>query len=253
MQLKNATTVVTGAARGIGRAMAARFAAAGSNLALIDLHAEDLEETRALIATHATEVRCYGADIADETQVCATMARIAQDFGRLDVLVNNAGIVKDGLLLKVRDGEVVEKLSLERWQAVIDVNLTGVFLCGREAAECMVRLGNGGLIINVSSISRNGNAGQTNYSAAKAGVESMTVVWAKELARYRIRTGAIAPGFTRTPILSTMRPETLERIVAPVPLGRLGEPHEIADAALFIAQNDFFNGRCLDLDGGLRL
>ena len=214
---------------------------------------EDLEETRALIATHATEVRCYGADIADETQVCATMARIAQDFGRLDVLVNNAGIVKDGLLLKVRDGEVVEKLSLERWQAVIDVNLTGVFLCGREAAECMVRLGNGGLIINVSSISRNGNAGQTNYSAAKAGVESMTVVWAKELARYRIRTGAIAPGFTRTPILSTMRPETLERIVAPVPLGRLGEPHEIADAALFIAQNDFFNGRCLDLDGGLRL
>ena len=144
-------------------------------------------------------------------------------------------------------------MSLEQWQAVIDVNLTGVFLCGREAATHMVKQGRGGVIINISSVSRHGNTGQTNYSAAKAGVESMAVVWAKELARYGIRAGAIAPGYSRTDILSSMKPELLERIVAPVPAGRLGEPEEIAEAALFIARNDFFTGRCLDLDGGLRI
>jgi 3-oxoacyl-[acyl-carrier protein] reductase len=253
MQLRNGTTVVTGAARGIGRAMAVRFAVEGSNVALIDLKAEHLEETRAQVAALGVEARCYGADVTDEQQVVETMQRIARDFGRLDVLVNNAGIIKDALLLKVSGSDVVDKMSLDQWQAVIDVNLTGVFLCGREAAERMVSLGNGGLIINISSISRHGNVGQSNYSAAKAAVESMTVVWAKELARYRIRTGAIAPGFTRTDILAAMKPETLERLIAPVPVGRLGEPSEIAEAAVFIARNDFFTGRCLDCDGGLRL
>lgn len=125
--------------------------------------------------------------------------------------------------------------------------------CGREAAERMIRLGSGGVIINISSVSRHGNAGQTNYSAAKAGVVAMTVVWAKELARYGIRTGAIAPGGTRTDILSAMRPEMLEKLVAPVPLRRLAEPEEIADAAAFIVGNDFFTGRCVDLDGGARM
>jgi 3-oxoacyl-[acyl-carrier protein] reductase len=167
--------------------------------------------------------------------------------------VNNAGITKDALLVKVKDGDIVGKMSLAQWQAVIDVDLTGVFLCSREAAERMIRLGNGGAIINISSISRAGNHGQTNYSAAKAGVAAMTVVWAKELARFRIRTGSIAPGFTRTEILSAMTPETLERVTAPVPLRRLGLPEEVAHAAVFIAENEFFTGRCLDVDGGLRL
>jgi 3-oxoacyl-[acyl-carrier protein] reductase len=133
------------------------------------------------------------------------------------------------------------------------VNLTGVFLCGREAAEHMIRLKNGGVIINISSISRAGNAGQSNYSAAKAGVASMAVVWAKELARYGIRAGAIAPGFTKTAILESMKPEMLARVIAPVPLQRLGHAEEIAQTARFIFENDFFTGRLIALDGGLRL
>ena len=253
MQLTGCTTVVTGAARGIGRAMALRFAREGSNLALIDLRLEDLAATASLVQDLGVEVRGYAANVADEQAVCGVMEEIVADFGRIDVLVNNAGIVKDALLIKVRDGEVVDKLSLSNWQSVIDVNLTGVFLCGREAATHMVKRGQGGVIIHSSSVSRHGNTGQTNYSAAKAGVESMAVVWAKELARYGIRAGAIAPGYSRTDILSSMKPELLERIVAPVPAGRLGEPEEIAEAALFIARNDFFTGRCLDLDGGLRI
>ena len=168
---------------------------------------------------------------------------IVADFGRLDVLVNNAGIIKDGLLVKAKDGVVTGRMGLEQWQAVIDVNLTGVFLCGREAAERMIGLGNGGLIINISSISKCGNAGQTNYSAAKAGVTAMAVVWAKELARYGIRAASIAPGFTRTDILAGMPPEMLEKVTAPVPLKRLGLPEEVAHAAVFIAENDFFTGR----------
>ncbi|MGC4028015.1 MAG: SDR family oxidoreductase [Steroidobacteraceae bacterium] len=253
MHLTGCTTVVTGAARGLGRAIALRFAKEGSNLALIDLRLEDLAETQSLARAHGVEARTYAANVANEAAVCAVMEKIVADSGRLDVLVNNAGIVKDAMLVKVKDGQVVDKLSLANWQAVIDVNLTGVFLCGREAATHMVKLGHGGVIINISSVSRHGNMGQTNYSAAKAGVESMAVVWAKELARYGIRAGAIAPGYSRTDILSSMKPELLERIVAPVPVRRLGEPEEIAEAALFIARNDFFTARCLDLDGGLRI
>ena len=192
-------------------------------------------------------------NVADEAEVGDAMTRVASDFGRLDGLVNNAGIVRDGLLVKVKEGAVVGSMSLDQWNAVIGVNLTGVFLCGREAAKHMIERGNGGVIVNISSISRHGNAGQTNYSAAKAGVESMAVVWAKELARYGIRAGSVAPGFTRTEILTSMRPEVLEKMTAPVPLKRLGLPEEIAQAVVFIFQNDFFTGRCLEIDGGLRL
>ncbi|MGA2343482.1 MAG: SDR family oxidoreductase, partial [Steroidobacteraceae bacterium] len=126
-------------------------------------------------------------------------------------------------------------------------------LCAREGAKHMIERGNGGVIVNISSISRVGNAGQSNYSAAKAGVESMAVVWAKELARYGIRAASVAPGFTHTEILSSMRPEVLDKMTAPVPLKRLGLPEEIAHAVLFIFENDFFTGRCLEIDGGLRL
>ena len=125
--------------------------------------------------------------------------------------MNNAGIVRDGLLVKVKDGEVVGRMGLDQWNAVIGVNLSGVFLCAREAAAHMIEFGNGGVIVNISSISRVGNAGQSNYSAAKAGVESMGVVWAKELARYGIRVGSVAPGFTHTEMLSSMRPEVLDK------------------------------------------
>jgi 3-oxoacyl-[acyl-carrier protein] reductase len=253
MDISNKTVVVTGAGRGIGRAIALKLARHGADIALFDLNSDDLEETSALCAAQSVQARGYRVNVADEGEVSAAMTRVAADFGRLDGLVNNAGIVRDGLLVKVKDGAVVGRMTMDQWNAVIGVNLSGVFLCAREAAAHMIELGNGGVIVNISSISRTGNAGQSNYSAAKAGVESMGVVWAKELARYGIRVGSIAPGFTHTEILSSMRPEVLDKLTAPVPLKRLGQPEEIAHAVLFIFENDFFTGRCLDVDGGLRL
>jgi 3-oxoacyl-[acyl-carrier protein] reductase len=252
MNVSKKVIVVTGAGRGIGRAIAVQLAQHGADIALFDLN-PDMEQTQALCTAHSVQARGYRVNVGDESEVSAAMARVVVDFGRLDGLVNNAGIVRDALLVKVKDGAAVARMTLDQWNAVINVNLTGTFLCAREAAAQMIALGNGGVIVNISSISRTGNAGQSNYSAAKAGVESMGVVWAKELARYGIRVASVAPGFTRTDILAAMRPEVLEKLTAPVPLQRLGKPEEIAHAVRFIFENDFFTGRCLDIDGGLRL
>jgi 3-oxoacyl-[acyl-carrier protein] reductase len=253
VDVRGKTILVTGAGRGIGRSLARHFAGKGANLALLDLNAEDLNETE----THCTQLgvvaRSYVANAANEDNVVAALDQVRADFGRLDGLINNAGIVRDGMLVKVKDGQVIGKMTLAQWQAVIDVNLTGVFLCAREAAQRMIGQPGGGVIVNVSSISRAGNAGQTNYSAAKAGVAAMTVVWAKELARYGIRVGAVAPGFIRTPMVAGMKPEALAKMTAPIPLGRLGEPEEIAHAVGFIFENDLFTGRCVEVDAGLRL
>jgi 3-oxoacyl-[acyl-carrier protein] reductase len=253
MQLRNKTVVVTGAGRGIGRAIAVQLARHGADIALFDRNEADLDEAAGLCTAESVQARSYRVNVAEESEVSAAMAKVGADFGRLDGLVNNAGIVRDGLLVKVKDGAVVGRMSLDQWDSVIAVNLSGVFLCAREAAAHMIEFGNGGVIVNISSISRVGNAGQSNYSAAKAGVESMSVVWAKELARYGIRVGSIAPGFTHTDILASMRPEVLDKLTAPVPLKRLGKPDEIAHAVRFIFENDFFTGRCLEIDGGLRL
>jgi 3-oxoacyl-[acyl-carrier protein] reductase len=253
MDIRDKTIVVTGAGRGIGRSISLQMARHGANVALLDVNTADLEASEALCRAESVQARHYRVNVADEGDVIDAMKRVAGDFGRLDGLVNNAGVLRDALLVKVRDGAVVGRLTLDQWNAVISVNLTGVFLCGREAATQMIELGNGGVIVNISSVSRVGNAGQTNYSAAKAGVESMAVVWAKELARYGIRAGSIAPGFTHTEILTAMRPEVLERLTETVPLRRLGKPEEIAHAVRFIFENEFFTGRCLELDGGLRL
>jgi len=253
MQINEKVVAITGGARGIGKAIASAFAERGARIALLDLVPADLEAARGELAARGVEVRAYPANVAKEVEVSAALERVVADFGGLDVMINNAGIIKDAMLVKVRDGAVVGKMSLEQWQAVIDVNLTGVFLCGREAAEHMIRLGHGGVIVNIASISKAGNAGQSNYSAAKAGVTALAVVWARELARFGIRAASIAPGFTRTDILSAMPPEMLEKMTAPVPLKRLGLPEEVAHAAVFIAENDYFTGRSIDLDGGLRL
>jgi 3-oxoacyl-[acyl-carrier protein] reductase len=253
MQIRDKVVAVTGGARGIGKAIASAFAGKGARIALVDLVPADLEATRAEFAARGIDVRTYSCNVAKEAEVISALDRVVADFGRLDVMVNNAGIIKDALLLKVKDGNIVGKMTLDQWQAVIDVNLTGVFLCGREAAERMVKLGNGGLIINIASISRTGNPGQSNYSAAKAGVTAMAVVWARELARHGIRAASIAPGFTRTDLLAGMPPEMLEKVTQPVPLKRLGLPEEIGHAAVFIAENDYFTGRSIDVDGGLRL
>ncbi len=253
MQINGKTIAITGAGRGIGRAMALEFAAKGGNLALLDLNQADLDETRKQCEAKGVQARTYLCNVTSEDGVVATLDAVLRDFGALDVLINNAGIVKDALLIKVKDGAVVGKMSLDQWNAVIGVNLTGVFLCGREAAERMVRAGRGGVIVNISSISKDGNAGQTNYTAAKAGVAAMSTTWAKELARYGIRVGAIAPGFCATDILASMTPETLAKVTGPVPLKRLGEPAEIARTAVFIVENDFFTGRTVQVDGGLRI
>ena len=253
MEIKGKTVLITGAGRGLGAAMAIDLAARGANLALLDVGAPELEAVAAKCAALGAAARAYVANVTDETQMSAAFDRAVADFGRLDCAIANAGILRDGLLVKVKDGEVVGKLDLAQWRAVIDVNLTGVFLTGREAADRMIRLGNGGCIINISSLSRAGNFGQSNYSAAKAGVAALTVVWAKELARHRIRVNAIAPGFIKTEMVASMKPEILEKMAAGIPVQRLGEPAEIASTVAFILENDYVNGRVLEIDGGQRL
>lgn len=253
MKVRGKTILITGAGRGLGAAMALALAERGANLALIDLDAAGLDAVRGACRALGVGAETYAANVAVEADVIAAFDRIVGDFGRLDGAIANAGILRDGLLIKAKDREVTGKLSLAQWQAVIDVNLTGVFLTGREAAERMVKLGNGGCIVNISSLSRVGNFGQSNYSAAKAGVAALTVVWAKELARFGIRVNAIAPGFIKTEMVASMKPEILEKMAAGIPVQRLGEPQEIAATAAFIFENDFVNGRVLDVDGGQRL
>ena len=193
MDLTNKVIAVTGGAQGLGFAMAKGIAERGARLALIDMNAEPLEQAAASLRELGGEVATFVANVADEDSVIAAFDGIIDQFGTLQGLINNAGITRDGLMLKVKDGEVTDRMSLSQWQMVIDVNLTGVFLCGREAATRMIQAQSEGVIINISSISRAGNFGQTNYSATKAGVAAMAVTWAKELARHNIRTGAIAP------------------------------------------------------------
>ncbi|WP_423186641.1 SDR family oxidoreductase [Alishewanella sp. d11] len=250
MILQDKTIVITGGAQGLGLEMARMCAAEGAKLALIDMNNEQLAAAATELSA-LTQVQTYVANVADEAQVEATFAQIDQDFAGIHGLINNAGILRDGLLLKVKDGELVAKMPLQQFQSVIDVNLTGVFLCGREAAAIMVKRGTQGVIINMSSVARAGNMGQTNYAASKAGVVAMTVTWARELGRYGIRVGAIAPGVIRTAMTDAMKPEARERLEKMKPVGRLGEAAEIAHTAKYIFENDFFTGRVVEIDGGI--
>lgn len=253
MDLQGKVVAVTGGGQGLGLSMALALAARGAKLALVDLNEQRLDEAVDQCQAAGTEARAYIANVADEEQVCQLFARIVEDFGTLNGLINNAGVLRDGFLVKARDGEISRKMSLAEWQAVIDVNLTGVFLCAREAAAQMIETGAEGVILNISSVSRAGNMGQSNYSAAKAGVAALTVTWGKELARHGIRCMAIAPGFVSTELVASMKPEALDKMAAQIPVGRLGEPEEIASSAVFIFENDYLNGRVLEVDGGIRL
>jgi 3-oxoacyl-[acyl-carrier protein] reductase len=184
------------------------------------------------------------------------MSEAWRRFGVINGLVNNAGIFRDALLVKKdRQSGDINVMSLSQWQTVLDVDLTGPFLCTRELSARVVEDESSGpaVIVNISSVSRAGNMGQGNYSAAKAALIADTVTWARELARYQIRVAAIAPGFVETPILQGMRPEMVDKMVAQVPLRRLGHPSEIYAGLRFILECDYFTGRCLDIDGGLRL
>lgn len=252
MQLKGSVIIVTGGGQGLGRAMAEYLAQRGARLALVDLDSDRLAAAVTACKDAGGDARAYVCNVANEQQVTDMVDQVAADFGTINGLVNNAGILRDGLLLKVKDGNI-QKMSLNQWQSVIDVNLTGVFLCTREVAAKMVELQSKGLIINISSISRDGNMGQSNYSAAKAGVATLTVVWAKELARYGIRVAGIAPGFIETEMTGGMKPEALEKMTAGIPLRRMGKPEEIAHSVAYLLENDYYSGRILELDGGLRL
>ncbi|MCD8513217.1 MAG: SDR family oxidoreductase [Nitrincola sp.] len=253
MDLKDKVVVVTGGGRGLGRAMALELASKGAKLALADLNQQDLDDTIALCQEQGTEARGYICNVAVEADVEKLFNDVVADFGTLHGLVNNAGITRDGLFIKVKEGQVVGKMSMDQWNLVMDVNLTGTFLCGREAAIKMIELGVPGCIVNISSVSRSGNMGQTNYTATKAGVQAMAVTWAKELARYGIRAASIAPGYIGTEMVMSMKPEALEKIAAGIPAKRLGKPEEIASTVSFILENDYVNGRCFEVDGGLRI
>jgi 3-oxoacyl-[acyl-carrier protein] reductase len=253
LQIKNNTFVITGAAQGLGEAISVALARQGAKLALLDVNAERLDQTLEVCKHEGASCYAFTCDVADETSVRRCFASIEEHLGPIKGLVNNAGILRDGMLVKVKDGEIVDRLALEQWQQVIDINLTGVFLCGREAATSMIRNDASGVIINISSISRAGNIGQSNYAAAKAGVAALTTTWARELARYGIRCAAIAPGVFETEMVASLKPEAHERITNAVPLQRTGTVEELAHTIEFIIENDYFSGRILELDGGLRL
>ena len=253
MDIENKTIIITGAARGLGAAMAKRLATNKCKLGLIDLEQESMNVTKEACEAVGAEVMTYAADVTHEEDVVSTYRQIVSYLGPLYGAINNAGITRDALLVKFKDGKFEKKMSLEDWQAVINVNLTGVFLTGREAAQLMIESDTKGVIINISSIARHGNFGQTNYSATKAGVQAMAVVWAKELSRYGIRVNAIAPGFINTEMVAAMPDNVKEKLAAMIPLKRIGEPDEVAEAAEFIFQNDYFSGRCIDLDGASRM
>jgi 3-oxoacyl-[acyl-carrier protein] reductase len=252
VQIAGARILITGAARGLGRTFALDLAAAGACVGVCDVDPAGLAELAEETAGLEPGIWTQTADVADEASVEALFAAFVEHAGGIDAVVNNAGLNRDGLLVRKTD-EGVQKLSLAKWQAVIDVDLTGVFLCSREAAWHMVRQGTGGVILSISSLSWLGNVGQTNYSAAKAGVVGMTRTWGMELARYGIRAAAIAPGLTATEMAQAMPEEARRKLTDAIPLRRMAEPAEIALTVRFALENDFINGRVIPVDGGLRL
>jgi 3-oxoacyl-[acyl-carrier protein] reductase len=252
MDLKGKVIVVTGGGQGLGRTFAVDLAKKGSNIAIVDMNEEKMAETKALCEAEGVKAVSYSVNVSKEDQVVELFNKVVADFGTVDGLINNAGITRDGLLVRKKDGEV-KKMSLENWQAVIDVNLTGVFLCGREFFVKLLEQDKSGVCINISSISRNGNMGQSNYTATKAGVAEMAVTWAKELAPNQIRVAAIAPGYINTEMVAAIREDVKQKIINTVPLRRLGAPSEISATAVFIFENDYITGRTFEIDGGLRI
>ncbi|ELO1779421.1 SDR family oxidoreductase [Vibrio fluvialis] len=252
MNLRDSVIVITGAGQGLGQMMAVTLAQAGADLALLDMNEQGLLDTQKQCHMLSAKAIYYVMDVTNEAQVMKTFEDIVIDFGHVDGLINNAGILRDGLLVKVKDGQI-SKMSLEQFDTVMNVNVTGTFLCGREAAVKMIETKRKGVIINISSVARAGNIGQTNYSASKAAVATMATSWARELARYGIRAAAIAPGIVHTAMANQMKPEAIERLKQMVPVGRMGEPGEIAHAAKYILENDYFTGRVLEIDGGMRM
>lgn len=250
MRLKDRVALITGGAAGIGRATAERFIEEGAIVALCDLNEMLGHETVAALGPNA---HFYKVNVTDRQAVQAWVDTVAAQFGRVDVLVNNAGVLRDGTLVKVQNGELVKQMPEADFDLVISVNLKGVFNCAQAVAPHMIRQQRG-VILNASSIvGEDGNFGQTNYVATKAGVIGMTKVWARELGRYGVRVNAVAPGFTGTEMVKQMPEKVLDGMRGRTPLNRLGEPRDIANAYLFLASDEaaFITGVTLRVDGGI--
>ncbi|MCX7839818.1 MAG: beta-ketoacyl-ACP reductase [Anaerolineae bacterium] len=250
MRLKDKVTLITGGAAGIGKATAERFAEEGAKVVICDVNEQVGQETVKLLGPDA---RFYKVNVANRQEVQAWVDDVWNKYGRIDVLVNNAGILRDAQLVKVKDGALVGQMSEADFDLVIAVNLKGVFNCTQAVAPYMIKQG-GGVILNATSIvGIDGNFGQTNYVATKAGVIGMTKVWARELGRYNIRVNAVAPGFTATDIIKSMPEKIIEGMKARTPLGRMGQPRDIANAYLFLASDEasFITGDVLRVDGGI--
>ena len=243
-QLANQIAVVTGAGRGIGRAIALKFAAAGADIACVSRTAENSEKVAAEVRALGRRAWAYAVDVADAAAVEAACGRIMAEAGKVDILVNNAGVTRDGLLMRMSEAD---------WDTVLDTNLKGAFLFTKGFARGMVKQ-RSGRIINVSSvIGLIGNGGQCNYAASKAALLGFTKSVAREFGSRGITANAIAPGFIETDMTAGLKPEQRAEILKGVPLGRLGQPDDIAEAALYLASPAaaFVTGQVLTVDGGM--
>lgn len=248
MRFKDKVVLITGGAAGIGKATAQQFAEEGAKVIIADVNESLGQETANAINGEFAKV-----NVADRAAVQSWIDGVVTKHGRVDVLVNNAGVLRDGTLVKVQDGQLVKQMPEADFDLVISINLKGVFNCTQAVAPHMIRQGSG-VILNASSVvGEDGNFGQTNYVATKAGVIGMTKVWARELGRYNIRVNAVAPGFTATEMVTSMPEKVLDGMKARTPLGRLGQPRDIANAYCFLASDEasFITGVTLRVDGGI--
>jgi len=250
MRLRDRVVLITGGATGIGKATAGRFAEEAAKIIICDV---DERLGAATAQSLGPQVSFEQVNVTDRQAVQAWVDDVVARRGRVDVLVNNAGIVRDNQLVKVKGGQLVKQMPEADFDLVLAVNLKGVFNCTQAVVPHMIKQG-GGVILNASSVvGLYGNFGQTNYVATKAGVIGMTKVWARELGRYNIRVNAVAPGFTATEMVMAMPEKVLEGMRAHTPLGRMAQPRDIANAYLFLASDEasFISGAVLQVDGGL--
>jgi len=252
MRLENKITLITGGAAGIGKATARRFAEEGATVIICDVNAEAGEGTAQVLGDRVVFSQ---VDVTDRQSVQEWVDDVVAKHSRIDVLVNNAGITRDALLVRVKEGQLVKQMPEEAFDAVIAVNLKGVFNCTQAVAPIMIAQ-QSGVILNASSVvGLYGNFGQTNYAATKAAVIGMTKTWARELGRYQIRVNAVAPGFILTEMVRNMPEKVLDGMRQKTPLGRLGEPDEIANVYLWLASDEasFVHGATISVDGGIVL
>lgn len=250
MKLEETRAIVTGAGSGLGFAFALELTRAGASVAAVDVNSAGLRRLEAESEGLKGAVTTARLDVSDEASVTSFVCEASERVGGFNVLVNNAGILRDGLLVQ-REGGWVKKLPTTPWRQVIEVNLNGPYLLTREVAADIIRRGvKQSVVVNISSISRSGNPGQSNYAASKAGLDACTRTWALELAPHGIRVGGIAPGLVDTPILKHVSDEAKAALIAGIPLKRIGAPYEIWLALKFIIECDYFTGRVIEVDGG---